>query len=182
MSTSLLLAIFPLIILFFGNNIATFFQFTDLSYSSSLYDENFRIFSQGRTRIYEALINQFNDNPIFGQGFNSFTDLQNSYNPTYNNLSRTQLISSHSILFQYLAETGIVGFFLYYSLLIRTLLSGNQLIKNKNKFVKSYGAALFFISLAMIIGSTLDNHGFYYKHIFILISLLPHFLMLSKNK
>tara|TARA_Y100001980_G_scaffold46115_1_gene28588 strand:+ start:7266 stop:8495 length:1230 start_codon:yes stop_codon:yes gene_type:complete len=182
LSRSLLLAIFPMIILSFGNNIATFFQFTDFSYSSSFYDESFRIFTQGRNVIYDALISQFNDNPIFGLGFNSFTDLENTYNPTFNNRSRTQVISSHSIPLQYLAETGIVGFFLYYSLLIRTMLCGNQLIKNKNKFVKSYGTALFFISLAMIIGSSLDNHGFNYKHIFILISLLPYFLMLSKNK
>lgn len=182
LTTTLVLAILPFIIFFFGNEIATFFEFTNLITTSSFLDESFKTFTQGRVVIYDGIISQFNSNPIFGLGFNSFQDVNNTYNPTYSNPSRTQLISSHSILLQYLAETGIVGFVLYYSLFFRSMNVGSKLMKSYNTITSSYGVALFLISITMVLGSTLDNHGYYYKHIFILISLLPYFKMLRKNK
>ena len=162
----------------FSSNILGFFDFDQLNLSSisfsSLSDGSLKVFTQGRDIIYLNLIEQFKDNKIFGLGFGSFKDINNSYNISYYILNRDVAISSHSIYLQYLAETGLIGFSLYFLFLLRCFFISRKLIIEKNNFVLSYGITLLLISLILILGGSLDNHGIFYRQIFLIIALLPY--------
>lgn len=140
----------------------------------SIEDRKLGAFSSGRSVIYYNLWEMFIDNPIFGNGYKSFNDVNNKYN-TIGAYGSTQKISAHSVFLQYLSETGVIGFLLYYiflfSLLRFKFKTKNKLLR-KDKFLTSYKFVLSFLALAMILGSLFDNHGIHYKHIFIILGFM----------
>lgn len=140
----------------------------------SIDDRNLGAFSSGRSVIYFNLWEMFIDNPIFGNGYKSFNDKNNKYN-TIEAYGAEQKISAHSVFLQYLSETGIVGFLIYYIFLF-SLVSFKFKTKNKylrkDIFLLSYKFILRFLALAMILGSLLDNHGIHYKHLFIVLAFM----------
>lgn len=75
-------------------------------------DDNFEMMS-GRNLLWEAAWRVFLNNPMFGIGFGSFPDYYGDYM-----VERGAAYLTHSIYFGMLAETGVVGTFLFCSLFV----------------------------------------------------------------
>ncbi|PTX44484.1 O-antigen ligase [Christiangramia gaetbulicola] len=141
-------------------------------------DKGLASLSSGRSVIYEDAWTMFMDHPIFGYGYKSFSDINNPYN-TIHAFGSSQKISLHSVFLQYLSETGILGFLLYYIFLISLIKFSFKLRKRISTILQhdylyiSICWVFLTVPLIMILGSFLDNHGVHYKHIFIITALIP---------
>lgn len=165
---------FLIIIIIIGGGIKTFFfrnneneelKSLTLSNLEDLNDSYLVSFTNARSKIYYDAIELIKEKPIFGNGFLSWNDKDNTYNSliTSNTGSR---ISMHSTLLQYLAETGIIGLLLYLMYFLKIAHNGRKLIKGY--FSKDYyysGQLITFITLFIFLGSTFDNHSLSYAQI-----------------
>lgn len=148
------------------------------SFELDFEDQTLNALTSGRAIIYKDAWDMFQDNKIFGYGYKSFNDINNPYNSIHS-WGSTQKKSMHSVFLQYLSETGIVGFLLYFLFLFLIIRKGISLKKKYLKFEKtqplivSIYYVFLLLPLIMMLGSLLDNHGIHYKHLFIILGLLP---------
>lgn len=81
--------------------------------------------AMGRLYAWEAAWNMALDNPIFGVGINNFYYNYFSYSTHWDGLNH----AVHSTWFGVLAESGFVGFILFVSLIVSTLLMSLKMLK-----------------------------------------------------
>lgn len=137
------------------------------SNADSLYESG--AFTSGRSSIYRYALEQFYDHPVFGLGYLSFKDVNNVYNP-FLAIGSHERLSVHSTWLQYMAELGIVGTCLYALLLFSLIYVGIKYCKmNVDRSCYAVGCLLLICSCQFFLGGTLDNHGFHYRFLFVLI-------------
>lgn len=136
----------------------------DLTFNSldDLNDSDLRAFTSARSAIYYDAIHLIKEKPIFGNGFLSWNDKNNNFNSIISGQNGTR-ISMHSTFLQYWAETGIFGLSMYVLLLLM-ILKYSYVIKKSHEY-KQIGTITYLFTLAIIIGSTLDNHSLSYSQI-----------------
>lgn len=125
----------------------TVFQFTATSENPLVkYAENLQ-FGE-RVAYWQTGWNLFNDYPLAGVGLNSSGAYFPSYMPAYGwQLTETRdlLFRSNNVLniknlwSRLLCETGIIGFSLFITILVVTLISALELIRNKNRLSETIG-------------------------------------------
>lgn len=143
---------------FFGDAFVRFIRMFDLLKGDS--DADMSTFE----RMYFVQLgwDYFVQSPIFGFGIGTCKQLTGG---TY----------FHNNYIQLLAETGIVGFLLYYGMIA-------WLIKKIRPFIFSYDGALYFsIIIIMLIGDT-NNATHYQKLTYIMYGLCYLFIMSKENK
>jgi O-antigen ligase len=132
---------------------------------------------RGRVELYTRALEAFWDNPLRGIGYMAWNHPSNSYNPF---ARYDSALSVHSFHLQALAETGIIGFLLYETLLIRLLMQGWHWLRKfpvTPRDVRVYvGCMVFCTSLLFLVGGLFDNHGFQYRHLFFATGLSTIFL------
>ncbi len=106
--------------------------------------------STGRTRIYEAMISNFFENPILGQGVGSSLNIV------------ANVTNGHNIYLQILSESGIIGFFILVPVFIHDIylsikLLNYKLIHNESTYVVT---ACVFIEL-LFVGWGLSGNPLY---------------------
>jgi len=84
--------------------------------------------AMGRLYAWEAAWNMALDNPVFGVGINNFYYNYFSYSAHWDGLNH----AVHSTWFGVLAESGFVGFILFVSLIVSTLLMSLKMLKKVN--------------------------------------------------
>jgi hypothetical protein len=136
----------------------TVFQFSSASENPLVkYADNLQ-FGE-RVAYWQTGWNIFNDYPLAGVGLNS----SGSYFPRYMPAYGWQLTETRDLLFRsdnvlniknlwarLLGETGIIGFSLFITLLVITLMTALDLIKNKNKQSEIIGWMGIFMLIAFI--------------------------------
>lgn len=91
--------------------------------------------STGRTRIYEAMLNNFMDNPILGKGIGTSLNIVEGFT------------NGHNIYLQILSESGIIGFFILIPIFVQDLRSSLKLLNYKVKHKKN----VFIVSICIFI-------------------------------
>ena len=142
----------------------SFFANLDFTDEDSFRSASLGAFTSGRSMIYLDGIELIKKKPIFGNGFLSWTDKNNSYNTIVRSSDGTR-ISMHSTLIQYWAETGIIGLFMYLLYLFLIIKNGKKLINSNNKFYYLTGVCVYYIPILLFFGGTLDNHSMSYGFI-----------------
>lgn len=105
----------------------TIYSVVPASYWDSMWNSIFPTIQEGddtlaiRYDLWEAAIRMVQDKPITGVGVNQFVRNVRAYSDP---LSKVYITGAHSIYFSVLAETGVIGFGLYMSMVAAALYSG----------------------------------------------------------
>lgn len=153
----------------------SFTEYEDFGTSSNTYLE---AFSSGRSAFYLDAIELINEKFYFGNGFLSWSDINNEYN-SFIAKNENERYSLHSTILQYWAETGLIGLSLYLLYLFSIATIGKKLIKSNDLFFSLSGIICFYVPVFMILGGTLDNHNLGYSLIHFTAGIA---IVLSRNR
>jgi O-antigen ligase len=137
-------------------------SFSDYDNFSDLEDSNLAAFTSGRSILYLEAIDLIKAKLYFGNGFLSWTDINNSYNTSITTNGKEKW-SLHSTILQYWAETGLFGLSLYILYLLSIATIGKKLIRSNDLLLSLSGIIFFYVPIFMILGGTLDNHNIGYS-------------------
>jgi O-antigen ligase len=99
-----------------------------------------KLFTAGRSHLWEMALDYFYQNPIFGTGYRTYEILTG--------------LDTHNVYFKTLAEQGLIGFLIYLWLYFLALRSGWRLYKRADEeLVKALG----FGFLCAVVGSMVVN-------------------------
>ena len=85
--------------------------------------------TSGRIELYTRALNDFKDNPLFGNGWGYY---KHKYAYLYSYVGTGFYMDVHNIYIQLLAETGMVGFLAFLSPILFTLRSTYKLLKKSS--------------------------------------------------
>lgn len=114
-----------------------------------------------RIELYAIAINMFRSNPLFGTGWGAYKFYFDSMNFTWQ-YDGSNLLNAHNVYLQVLAESGIIGEFIYVLILSRTIVNTLKIGKrNKDNLyiIFSTGIQIFFL-LYSITGNPLYDTMF----------------------
>lgn len=114
-------------------------------------------FASGRGELYVNGINMFMLNPIFGNGFLSWTAKTNIHNSWISR--KGERVSMHSTLIQYLTEIGLVGLAFYLFYLFKIFSFGKYISKKSSIEYRDFGRVISLFSIFIFLGGLLDNHS-----------------------
>ena len=183
-----ILRLFLLVILFLGVSQSTKslilrnsenVSFSDYNNLDDLGNSDLGAFSSGRSAFYLEAIDLINAKFYFGNGFLSWTDINNSYNTTIATNGKERW-SLHSTILQYWAETGLYGLSLYLLYLFSIATIGKKLTRSNDLLLSLSGIVSFYVPVFMILGGTLDNHNLGYSLLHFTAGL--GLVLLYKNK
>ena len=137
-------------------------SFSKYNNLESLEDSDLGAFTSGRNTFYLEAIDLINAKFYFGNGFLSWSDINNTYN-TFISKNGKERYSLHSTILQYWAETGLFGLSLYILYLFSIAIIGKKLIGSNNLLLSLSGIICFYVPFFMILGGTLDNHNLGYS-------------------
>ena len=137
-------------------------SFSKYNNIDDLEDSDLGAFTSGRSAFYLEAINLINAKFYFGNGFLSWTDINNPYNTSIAKNGKERY-SLHSTILQYWAETGLLGLSLYILYLSIISVTGKKLIKKNNLQLKLSGVICIYLPVFMVLGGTLDNHNIGYS-------------------
>lgn len=122
--------------------------------------------AMGRIFIWKISWDVFRDYPLLGVGYGNYAYHYLDYQAKFFNNPRNaefygkaaNLKLAHSEFFHILAETGLVGFILFWALLVFVLYSSWKLLHNNNGLlIRSYIAAFLIISVHALFDSVLHT-------------------------
>ena len=140
---------------------------------------NEKSFSSINTRLitWNASINYFQQNPILGWGYGTFSTVNRQHGLT---------IQAHNDFIRIIVETGLVGFFCYLFFILNILKKLLQNIKNKNNEpsflnIKYVGLAIFIAYLAVSFVSNPFGYTVIMWYLFCLIALTNYNMESTKE-
>ena len=137
-------------------------SFSEYNNLDDLTDSDLGAFTSGRSSFYLEAIDLINAKFYFGNGFLSWSDINNTYNTSISK-NEKERYSLHSTILQYWAETGLFGLSLYILYLFSIAIIGKKLIESNDLLLSLSGIICFYVPVFMILGSTLDNHNLGYS-------------------
>lgn len=151
-----------------------FIKRSNLTYLTTRIDSLFNLFAgnsnasdsdQGRFNMISTGISMFAKKPIFGYGAGAFKELAGFG------------IYSHNNYVELLVNFGIVGFSLYYSVIISCIIKLIKLIKYKDNYAK-----LLLVFWIMRLVSDFGNVSYYDRFTYIILAFSMAYVTLLKNE
>ncbi len=110
-----------------------------------------------RLLLWDTAWNLFLHSPTIGVGWGNFTGLYESYVQAFSSLIPPGVFAIHNIYLQLLAETGLVGFFSFFYLIIQTWRQArNQLRVSTDPFDAALAFGVLGALLSVLVHGTVD--------------------------
>lgn len=127
--------------------------------------------TSGRAAIYPIAWRNFEQNPVFGAGYDSFRRPRQG--PSFGLGAPIERGALHSTWLQILSEAGIVGAGLYLALFVSAGLDFLRSQRRRSRLGRwtPFSEAVFFALVIFFFGGFVDNFGFSYRIFFLFVAL-----------